>query len=307
MESAAEGNGEWDLGSDPAETVAPLSGEIGPELKMLALGSRLLGPVAPGLAARLAYRLWFRTVRPPDPPRALPVLRAAERSMLEVDDLSVATYAWGKGPIVLLVHGWSSHTGHMAGFVEPLLERGFGVVAFDGPAHGRSPGERTDIFELRRALLAVAGAGGPVRGVVAHSLGSLAFLDAQASALDADACVLISPGVHLDALVGAFTGQVGLSDRTAAELQRRVAAFVGEGYYDGLWDGTRSPTLILHDRDDEEIPCREGRRVASRLDDARFQTTEGLGHRRILQDGGVQEEAAEFLSTASSTLVDGGG
>ncbi|MFW6193451.1 MAG: alpha/beta hydrolase [Gemmatimonadota bacterium] len=66
----------------------------------------------------------------------------------------MATYAWGEeGPTVLLVHGWSSHTGHMTGFVDPLLRRGFRVVAFDGPAHGRSPGARTDIFELRPTLV----------------------------------------------------------------------------------------------------------------------------------------------------------
>lgn len=292
---------------DPDGSVPEVGAGIGAELKALALGARLLGPVVPGLAGRLAYGLWFRTIRPPDPPPALPVLRAAERSTVDVAGIPVTTYAWGQGPVVLLVHGWSSHTAYMTGFVDPLVDQGFRVVAFDAPAHGRTPGDRTDIFEIREALLAVAGARTPVRGVVAHSLGSLAFLDAQSSGLDADACVLVSPGVHLDALVAAFTGRVGLSGRTAADLKRRVDSFVGKGFYDRLWDGRLPAALVVHDRDDEEIPWAEGHRVARKLDADRLRTTEGLGHRRILRDPGVLEETARFLSHAESTSPDEGG
>lgn len=295
-----------DVDRGPGESVPKLAAGVGADLKALALGARLLGPVVPGLAGRLAYGLWFRTVRPPDPPSALPVLRAAERSTVDVAGVPVTTYAWGQGPVVLLVHGWSSHTAYMTGFVDPLIEHGFRVVAFDAPAHGRTPGDRTDIFEIREALLAVAGARSPLRGVVAHSLGSLAFLDAQSSGLHADACVLISPGVHLDALVGAFTGRVGLSGRTAADLKRRVASFVGADFYDRLWDGRVPAALVVHDQDDEDIPWDEGRRVARKLDADRLRTTEGLGHRRILRDSGVLVETARFLSHASVPVSEGG-
>lgn len=296
-----------DLDRDPGACLPPLPDGVGADLKTLALGARLLDPLVPEIAARLAYRLWFCTVRPPDPPSALPVLRTAERSTVDVDGSPVATYAWGQGPTVLLVHGWSSHTAYMTGFVSPLVEHGFRVVAFDAPGHGRTPGDRTDIFEFRDALLAVADARPPVSGVVAHSLGGLAFLCAQSSGLDADACVLISPGVHLDALVSAFTGRLGFSGRTAADLERRVSSFVGTGFYDRLWNGRPSRALVVHDADDEEIPWAEGRRVARKLDGARFRTTEGLGHRAILEDRGVRDGTARFLSHAVTVPLHEGG
>ena len=278
---------------------APLEGSIPVGVKLLALSARLIGPLAPGLAGRLAYRLWFRTVRPPDPPSALPVLQAAERWRTNVEGIPVATYAWGEGSRVLLVHGWGSHTGHMTGFVAPLVERGFRVVAFDAPGHGRSPGKETEIFEFRETLRAVADrTGGPPTGAVAHSLGSLALLDAQSSGLGVEACVLVSPGIRLDALVGAFRGRTGLTARAAAELQRRVAAFVGPDFYDGLWETSPDRALVLHDEEDGEIPLREARHVARKLDGAPLLTTAGLGHRKILRAPDVHEETARFLALA---------
>lgn len=286
-------------GGPGAGELEPLTGSIGIRTRILALSTRVLGAVAPRTAGGLAYRMWFRTVTPADPPWALPVLEEAHRSSVDVDGTRVATYAWGEGPTVLLVHGWNSHVGYMTGFVPPLLGRGFRVVALDAPAHGRSQGERTDIFEIRNALLAVADRLCPIGGVVAHSLGSLASLHAAVHGLEAAARVLISPGVRLESLVRAFVSQVGLRSSTADELQRRVARFVGEDFYGDLWKGDDAPTLVIHDRNDREIPHEEGRQVAARLPGARLSTTEGLGHRRILRDPEVQAETVRFLARAT--------
>lgn len=278
-----------------AGELEPLSRSIGARVRILALGTRLLETVTPRAAATLAYRMWFRTVTPADPPWALPILQEARRSDVEADGGTLATYSWGEGPTVLLVHGWGSHTGYMTGFVPPLLEHGFRVVALDAPAHGRSSGRRTNIFEIRKALLAVIERLPPIRGVVAHSLGSLAVLHAGDHGLEAGTRVLISPGVHLDALVQAFTAQVGLRPSTAEELQRRVASFVGDDFYRDLWDSNDAPTLVVHDRHDRHVPFEEGHRVAGKLPAARLSATEGLGHRSILRDPAVHQETVRFL------------
>lgn len=291
--------GDADVGRGGDE-LAPLDGSIGLGLKLRGLGVRLLDPFAPALAGRLAYDLWFRTVRPADPPGARPVLEAAVRSTLSVDGRAVSVYAWGDAPRVLLVHGWSSHTGQMAGFVRPLLDRGVGVLGFDAPAHGRSPGDRTDIFEFRDALLGVARRHGPVRGVAAHSLGCLAWLAARRAGLDVGTAVLVSPGVHLERLVDAFGGRLGISEAVRTDLERRVGSFVGEGFYDGLWSPPPDRALVVHDADDVEIPPSEGRRVAQRLGAPEPTITRHLGHRRILGDPDVLARAADFLEREPS-------
>ncbi len=77
---------------------------------------------------------------------------------------------------VLVAHGWTSEASFMAVFAEQLRRAGFRVVLFDQPAHGKSTRERASLIDCSRALLQVAEALGPIRFVVAHSMGCLASL-----------------------------------------------------------------------------------------------------------------------------------
>lgn len=45
---------------------------------------------------------------------------------------------------VLLVHGLGEHIGRYEKFIDELSKRGFGVIGFDLPGHGRSSGKRGD-------------------------------------------------------------------------------------------------------------------------------------------------------------------
>src|SRR5690606_23089832 len=77
---------------------------------------------------------------------------------------------------VLIAPGWTSEASFMAVFAEQLRRAGFRVIAFDQPAHGKSAGEHASLIDCARVLLEVSLAFGPVRYVVAHSMGCLASL-----------------------------------------------------------------------------------------------------------------------------------
>ena len=99
-----------------------------------------LGPVVPCLLARLMERLWFQVHPRPVPAREDRWLRSASESHLAFETGELALYRWGEGPKVLLLHGWGGQASQLGAFAEPLVGTGFGVVAIDAPAHGRSPG-----------------------------------------------------------------------------------------------------------------------------------------------------------------------
>ena len=53
------------------------------------------------------------------------------------------------------MHGWAGRSTQLFAFADRLLEKGFMVVSFDGPAHGKSSGKRTmmpDFLETIRKV-----------------------------------------------------------------------------------------------------------------------------------------------------------
>jgi len=85
---------------------------------------------------------FFTPRRLPPAPRDEKLL-AAGRTLTLADGDMVAT-AWGQGPRVLLAHGWESRRTHWMSFIEPLTQAGLEVIAVDAPAHGESPGGRSN-------------------------------------------------------------------------------------------------------------------------------------------------------------------
>jgi pimeloyl-ACP methyl ester carboxylesterase len=270
-------------------------------LRLLRWGLRAAAAVSPTLAGRLAYdHLWFRTTRFPERSRQAKILDRAEQTAFPHDGQPVTVYSWGRGPAVLLVHGWNGRCAQMTPFVDPLVEAGFRVLGVDLPAHGRSPGKRTDIFEIVEALERLAGREGPLQTVIAHSFGTLALLTALQNGTQSERVVCINPAVHLDVLVDQFSSTLHLPAAVARNLHDRVAAFVGEGFYRDLSMPSGTPGLVIHDRDDRDIPWREGKAIAEAWPGAQFMLTEGLGHRGPLRDMAVIERAVGFVRACTN-------
>src|SRR5262245_14171103 len=104
--------------------------------RLLVAGLGGLSHLAPGVAARLAERLFLTPPRHPAPDRERDLLAVARTGVVRVNGGRVRTWTLGAGPRILLVHGWGGRGGQLGAFVEPLVARGFSVVWFDGPAHG---------------------------------------------------------------------------------------------------------------------------------------------------------------------------
>lgn len=212
----------------------------------------------------------------------------------------LAGWAWGTGPIVLLVHGWEGRGSQMGRFIEPLVERGFRVVAFDGPGHGDSTVTRGSMPDHLAGLERVASHLGPIHGVVAHSMGGAATAIAAARGLGAERYVLIGPPTDPRDYFYAVQRHLGLSQAMIERLLELSEQAVGFRFAE-LHVPTRvaeldRPVLIFHDPEDREVEFRHGEAIAAAWPGATLRATAGLGHRRILKDPRVIEEAVEFLA-----------
>ncbi len=266
----------------------------------LALASlRLADRVWPALAARLAGRIFLTPQRRPRPARERQIISMAQVSTLRVGSEQVRVWEWGRGPTVLLVHGWEGRGAQLGALVSPLVRRGLRVVAFDGPAHGDSTGRRTNVLEFGRAIRVLAERYQPLAGVVAHSFGAAATALALRDGLTVEQVVFVAPWSALSRAGEAFRVKIGLSPRTIermrANLERRLSTRWSDLDAATLAPAASVRLLVVHDLHDTEIPASEGRALANLWPGAEFASSEGLGHFRILRDLGVARLITDFL------------
>ncbi|HEY8430986.1 MAG TPA: alpha/beta fold hydrolase, partial [Sandaracinaceae bacterium] len=200
---------------------------------------------------------------------------------------------------ILLVHGWNGRAAQLAPFVDPLVASGFRVVAFDHVGHGDSTGSSTTIAQMAEAIAAVSRASGGTEGLVAHSLGAGASVLAMHDGLPIRRAVLIAPPLTPDPWFAHFGRMLGLDERASAyaraEVERRVGRRFDELHVPTLASVLRQPALIIHDRDDREVPIGAGEALSYAWRGSRFLVTAGLGHKRILKAPGVLESVRRFL------------
>lgn len=269
--------------------------------------------VSPALAGRLALRAFFVTT-----PRAAvrdadsATHHAARRTRLAVRGHDLTAYTWATGPgarrgapAVLLLHGWRGRASQFAPLVRELVAEGLRVVSFDAPAHGSSPGGPADIRDWVAAAETLARTHGPFQAVVGHSLGALAALTAARSSVPTGRVAVVSGVGGPDALLAEFARELRLDAATAASLETRFLARLGEdrssasARYDAVAHPLPPSTelLVVHDRDDRRMPDHDARRLRAAHDGrARLVSTSGSGHTAVLSSDVALDALTAFVT-----------
>ena len=206
---------------------------------------------------------------------------------------------------VLLVHGWTGEAAFMGVFADYMRRRGLRAVLLDLPAHGQSERRRTTLMDCAHAVREVAAAMGPIRFVIGHSVGGLAALVAGEGRSPMpgpyvfEAYVLVAVPDRFADVTRRYGEERGLTpiglraferrlERVAA---RKIADFTGSN----LLTATGRPTLLLHARNDQEVPFADAERLAASVPLAELHPFDDLGHRAILYAPPAVRAAAAFL------------
>lgn len=211
-------------------------------------------------------------------------------------------------PSVLIAHGWTSEASFMAVFAEQLRRAGFRVVAFDQPAHGKSDGERASLIDCARVLLEVAIALGPIRFVVAHSMGCLAALlvgegaPPMPHAYPFERYVFIASPDRFADITRNFSDELGLSPAARRSYEARLERIAHRRIVDftcaRMLAATDKNGLLLHSRDDGEVEFSNSEQIAAACPKATLAAFDGLGHRKILYAPPVIRKAVAYLHDA---------
>ena len=269
----------------------------------------VLGAVSPRTAGRIALRLFCTPQRHHRPHWEKQIADRGDTLRL---GSNLAAHSWppsSQGDVgarrgtVLLVHGWEGRGTQLGGFVHPLVAAGFRVIALDSPAHGESSGTRTDLIETTEAVRKVGRHLGPLAGVLAHSFGGAVITLALERGLDAAAVVLIAAPSSVEDVIGRFGELAGVSGASMRAFREGIERQTGVRVEDvEIFERVAQlhvPALIVHDRDDREVPFHDAERLAARWPGATLLATSGLGHRRVLRDDEVIRRAVAFVLSAS--------
>jgi pimeloyl-ACP methyl ester carboxylesterase len=264
---------------------------------------RLLRVLPRSLSARWAERVFLTPPRQTRSRSERALLASARYRRIRGPKGEIATWRWGKGPAILLVHGWGGHAARLGRFVAPLEAAGFSVIAFDAPAHARSSGKVCDLADFVRAIKAVARAaardGGPVVGIIGHSLGAAAAALAMRRGLRVNAAVLLAPISDPEEYTRRFASLCRIPEDVHESLKdrlvRRQKMSWKKLHLASRPGPARAPMLIFHDRRDAKVPQRHGLAIARTWPETDFVATSGLGHHKILRDPEVVARSVEFL------------
>jgi hypothetical protein len=273
------------------------------------LALQLYARVAPQKAGQLVNRMAFRPSRLPMPLRYEYLLDKADSyTQLQHGAHSIPVYSWGKGPVVLGVHGWAGAGIQFGAWVNPLVEAGYRVVLFDAPAHGRAQGSSTDLFEMAEVTAKVADSVGQVHGILAHSMGCIATARAIKDGLNSQHLVMLAPPLSLTAVMGNLGQQLGLSQDVLDVHLRLMEERFGQSVWDKLDLEALSRSLtqrgvIVFDDDDTSVAPNESERISTNWQAAQVLRTRGLGHYRLLWSPLVIETVLQDLGRQVDTVA----
>jgi pimeloyl-ACP methyl ester carboxylesterase len=259
-----------------------------------------VGRLAPATAARWGEAIFCRPPHHETRPGELEFLATGRAFRVPHDGQELAGWTWGgAGPRVLLMHGWGSRASRFRFFVPALVNAGFSVVALDGPGHGQTGGTRASLPQFAAALTAVARATGGVTAAVGHSLGGAASIFAMSRGLPPVPMVAIAapaePGAFFQRFARHLRLPPGVRTRIQDSLEARFALRWSDLDIPAIAARNGGPLLVIHDEQDHDVPCTDGRAIATAAG-GELVVTHGLGHRAIMRDPEVVRTTVTWLA-----------
>lgn len=272
--------------------------------KIIIFSLKILDFISPYLCMRFAGYLWTKPLKYKIPKREIPIIKSSKISTVKIKEISkeIKLYRWkGKGPKILLVHGWSGRATSMYFIIEKLIENNYDVYSFDAPAHGNSSTSTSNIPEFIACIKELSSSIKSFNGIIGHSGGAFAsiyYTSIYKNKLKK--LVLISPFNSVYELFHGFFEQINVSkkvgDLMISFYSKKTGIMIDEDLSVHKFARLlKSETLIIHDENDKEISIQNSKLIKSNIKNIQTYFTKGLGHRRILRNESVTKKILDFL------------
>ena len=264
---------------------------------------KLLSTISKKKAAEKAFELFCTPQRRNK--KSLPkIFEQGEKLQFTLEGITVRGWRWNHPADrrALILHGFESSVTNFDRYIRPLVKKGYEVLAFDAPAHGRSAGKKITAPLYKKTIKEINKRYGPVRSFMAHSFGGLAVSLAleEIDHTPDHRLALIAPATETSSAIDSFFKFLQLDPGIRSEFEKII---IKQGGVSSDWYSIkramkhiRAKVLWLHDSEDEVTPLSDVEQVRKEnFRNIEFIITEGLGHRRIYRDNKVSKQIIEFL------------
>lgn len=264
---------------------------------------KLLGKISKKKAARRAFDL-FTTPQSRVTKVPTPIIQKAEVLRFVFKRTAIRGYRWNhpSDKKVLILHGYESSAVNFEKYVNPLIEKGFEVLAFDAPAHGLSGGKRINALEYSHFIQEIIKEYGPVTNFITHSFGGLAICLALEELPHDDSwrVALIAPATETTTAMKHLFKLLKLDAAAQGEFVKFIKR---AGNQPPEWFSVsracayiKAQVLFLQDRKDYITPLSDVQPIIEmQYPNFRFEISEGLGHSKIYRDPTTIKKVVDFL------------
>ena len=264
--------------------------------------AKTLELISSRLASFFGIRLFITPVNFPIPKREQYMLKSAQKKRLQIPEIKkeieILSYGYSKKK-VLLVHGWSGRSTQLFAFADKLLENGYMVISFDGPAHGKSTGRTTMMPEFLKTIEKINTTFGPFEAAIGHSFGAISLYNAASNFLTIKALIAIGSGDRISDIISNFVKNLYLNEKSAKKIQlgleKKWMIHVDDFSSSTVAKKIKIPVLVVHDIIDGDVPVSCAYRIRQNLEKGSLLITNGLGHTKILRNNEIVHKSIKFI------------
>jgi pimeloyl-ACP methyl ester carboxylesterase len=264
--------------------------------------AKVLELISVRLASLFGTRLFMTPINYPIPKREQYMLKSAQKKRIFIEDINkeieVLSYGYSRKKI-LLVHGWCGRSTQLFAFADKLLENGYMVISFDGPAHGKSSGKTTMMPEFLETIKKINATFGPFEAAIGHSFGATSLYIATSDFLNIKTLIAIGSGDKISDIILNFSKNLYLKKKSAKLIQSRLenkwSLKVDDFSSSNVAKKIKIPVLVIHDKTDGDVPVSCAYKIRQNLEKGSLLITSELGHTKILRNQEVIKKSINFI------------
>lgn len=265
--------------------------------------SKFLSLLNKNLAAAFALKLFESPIKYKLPKRELKMYEVSHKTKINLTnsgkEITVYENKFGDKK-VLLVHGWNGRGTQLVTIAKAFKDLNYTIISFDAPGHGLSEKSNANMTHFIEAIFDLDKKYNGFDLIIGHSLGGMSIINSLSRGLKTQKAVIIGSGNKTYDITKDFLQTIGMSKKLAPKLihlfEQRYHDKMEHYDVDNHAKFVDIPVLVIHDKDDADVPYTAAHAIYKNLQNGELMITEGLGHRKILGDEKVVEKIIDFAT-----------